>query len=300
MIFYIYKIKFDFMENLQIVFEDLFSFINELVKDYGEPVYPGKEEVEKFKKQIANLPTNNDPHFPKQFFLIEQVAGDILFSYNVDRYLGIEGEFNLMDFHSYIDDGSRDWNYLKDYLSWGKAAYLFFAQMRQMQDLQKFAFKIALPMRLDDGKTYWVAQETRALEFDAHRNMISHINTYTVIGLYKEKKPIELTGEIYYNGYYYNDWNLMLAESRFAIKPFLVSSVQQEILLYYRNNKNATTVTCSNTLKYPRNTIKKYIADGKNENGILNIARASFPHITFHSITDVVAFLDKIGWFKKL
>ncbi|MCF8363005.1 MAG: hypothetical protein K9G70_10325 [Prolixibacteraceae bacterium] len=287
------------MVNLQLVFEDLFSFIDELVEDYGEPVYPGKNEIEELKKQIENLPTNNDPHFPKQFFLIEQVAGDILFSYNLDRYLGIEGEFDLMEFHSYIDDGSRDWTYLKDYLSWGKAAYTFFAQMK-MHDLQKFAFKIALPMRLKDGNIYWVSQESRPLEFDAEWNMLSHINTYTVVGLYKEKSRVDLAVEIFYDNYYHKDWNLMLAESRYASKPFVISSIQQEILQHYRNNKDATTITCANTLKYPRNTIKKYISDSKNENGILNIARSSFPHITFNSITDVVAFLDKVGWFKKI
>lgn len=155
-------------------------------------------------------------------------------------------------------------------------------------------------MRFKDGRIYWVAQETRPLEIDSDKNMISHLNTYTVVGLYKEERPVDLVAEVYYDNYYHDDWNLMLSESRYAIKPFNVSSVQQEILRHYRNNKNATTVSCANTLKYPRNTIKKYISDCKNKNGILNIARSSFPHITFKSITDVVAFLGKIGWFKRL
>ncbi len=297
------NLGFKFMKSfseLESIFEDLFVFIQELTRNYSEPIRLSTNELENVKKQIENLPSNCDPHFPKQFYLIERVAGDILFSYNLDRYLGIEEEFDLMDFHSFIDDGSQDWIYLKDYLSWGKAAYMFFAQTGKLYDLHKFAFKIALPMRFKDEKIYWVAQETRALEFDEHNNMISHINTYNVVRLYKEKKPIELSGEIYYDGYYYDDWNLMLSELRYAIKPFIVSSVQQEILLHYRNNKNATTVTCANALKYPRNTIKKYISDCKNENGILNIARSSYPHITFNSITDVVAFHDRIGWFKRL
>ncbi|MBN1767728.1 MAG: hypothetical protein JW842_04390 [Prolixibacteraceae bacterium] len=286
---------------LEFIFDDLFAFIKMLIQNYGEPVRSCEETIEELKTKIAKQPTNgSDVHLSQPFFLVERVAGDILFSHNLNRYIGINGDVDLMTFHSFIDDGSQDWSYLKDYLSWGKAAYLFFANVGKKHDMHKFAMKVALPMRFKDGRIYWVAQETRPLEIDSDKNMLSHLNTYTVIGLYKEKKPVDLVAEVYYDNSYHDDWNLMLSESRYAIKPFNVSSVQQEILQHYRKNKDATTISCANTLKYPRNTIKKYISDCKNENGILNIARASFPHITFKSITDVVTFLDKIGWFKRL
>lgn len=285
------------MKELEIIFEDLFVFIDDLIKDYGEPISPTPEEIEQLKKEIIEQPSNHDTHLPTQFFLIERVAGDILFSHNLDKFLGLIGDFNLMQFHSYIDDGSGDWGYLKDYLTWGKASYMFFNTIGKQYNVQKFAFKVKLPMRFIDGKIYWVMQESRPLEIDANKNMISHINTYSIIGIYKEKKPVELTIEVHYDNLYRDDWNLMLAESRYAIRPFSISSVQVEILKHYLKNPKANSVTCANELKYPRYTIKKYICDSKNNNGIINLARASFPHMTFNDLKDVVHFLEKIGWF---
>lgn len=52
-------------------------------------------------------------------------------------------------------------------------------------------------MCFKDGNTYWIAQETRPFEIDSQRNMISHISTYSVIGLYKEHSSKELAAEIY-------------------------------------------------------------------------------------------------------
>src|ERR1035437_3637558 len=111
--------------SLNLVFEDLILFIDEIIKDYGEPVRPSPNEIELLKQQITNNPANNNPRLQKNFFLIERVEGEILFAFNVDKYLGLEGDFDLMTFLSYIDDGSYTWNYLQDYLSWAKTVYSF-------------------------------------------------------------------------------------------------------------------------------------------------------------------------------
>jgi hypothetical protein len=288
------------MNELEAIFSDLFAFIEELVKDYGEPISPTPEEFQQLKKQIVENPMNQDKHVPKQFFLIERVAGEILFSHNLDKFLGLSGDFDLMQFHSYIDDGTSDWTYLKDYLTWGKAAYMFFTHFGKIHDLRSFSYKLSLPMRLIDGRIYWVNQESHPLEFDKDNNMISHINTYTISGLYKEPKPVDLTIEIHYKDLYRNDWSDMLAENRYAIRPFSISAIQNDILLHYNNTPKANTVTCSLSLKYPRNTIKKYISDSRNKTGIIDRARVSFPHISFNTMSDVVHFLQRLGWFKNM
>ncbi|MBN2165597.1 MAG: hypothetical protein JW717_04915 [Marinilabiliaceae bacterium] len=286
------------IQSLNIIFKDFFAFIDDLVKDYGEPVSPTNDEFEQLKKKIVELPSNQNNHLPKQFFLVERVAGEILFSHNLNTFLYLKDGFDLMQFHSYIDDGTGSWSYLKEYFTWRKATYLFFSSIGKRYDIQKFAFKVKLPMRFIDGKIYWIIQESRPLELDSQNNIISYINTYSIIEIYKENEQIDLTFEIHYDNLYHDEWSNMLAENKYAIRPFAISSIQCDILKYYQTNTAANSVNCANELKYPRYTIKKYISDSKNKNGIINMARASFPHITFNDLKDVVRFLEKIAWFR--
>jgi len=287
------------MENLQslnIIFADLISSIDEIIKHYTEPVRPLPHEIEKLKNEIINNPANNNPHLQKSFFLIERVEGEILFSFNVDRYLGLEGDFDLMTFLSYIDDGSQSWNYLQDYLSWAKTVYTFVEKIKNT-DLNKVAYKIRIPMRCTDGRIYWVLQEVRPLETDINDNIISHINTYTISNLYKEKAPIGLVGAVYFDDEYHDEWNKTITENRFSIKPFILSPVQKDILYFFQKNPTATVKSCAEELKYPVNTLKKYISDSQRKQGIIDMARVSFPKIPIEHLKDVVIFLQRIGWF---
>lgn len=285
------------LKNLNLIFADLISYIDEVIKGHGEPLRPLPHEIEELKKQIINNPANNNPRLQKNFFLMERVEGEILFAFNVDRYLGLEGEFDLMTFLSYIDDGSFSWDYLKDYLSWAKCAYSFAKKTFKDIDTDKFAFKIRMPMRCGDGRIYWVLQEVRPLETDKDNNLISHINTYTISNLYKEKSPIGLVGEFYFDDEYQDEWNKTISESRFTIKPFTPSRIQKDILHYFYKQPNATLKSCAEELKYPVNTLKKYISDSQRKQGIIDMAKISFPKTPNSNLKDVVAFLDKIGWF---
>lgn len=287
------------MNELELIFADLFAFIDELIKDYGEPISPTTVELEQLKYDIVNHDRIKAVHLPDQFFLIERVAGEILFSLNLDKFLGLTGEFDLLTFHSYIDDGTGNYNYLREYLTWGKATYMFFNIIGKQYDPLKFCMKTRLPMRFSDGKIYWVQQESHPLEIDAEWNLISHLNTYTIGGVYHEKKPVPLSIEIFYENHYVDEWNQLLADSRFAIRPFSISPIQRNILKHYHQNPDATTITCANQLKYPRNTIKKYISDSRYKQGIIDLAKAAFPHIKLNCIKDVVAFLDKIAWYDR-
>jgi hypothetical protein len=284
--------------SLNLVFEDLILFIDEIIKDYGEPVRPSPNEIELLKQQIINNPANNNPRLQKNFFLIERVEGEILFAFNVDKYLGLEGDFDLMTFLSYIDDGSYTWNYLKDYLSWAKCAYTFAKNSFKNLDPDKFAYKIRMPMRCTDGRYYWVLQEVRPLETDQNNNLISHINTYTISNLYKEKYQVGLVGEFYFDDTYHDEWNKTIAESRFLIKPFMLTPTQKDILHFFHKNPDATIKSCAIELRYPINTIKKYISDSQRKHGIIDMAKVSFPEIPISNLKDVVAFLEKIGWFE--
>lgn len=284
--------------SLNLVFADLILYIDEVIKTHGEPVRPLPHEIEELKKQIINSSANNNPRLQKNFFLIEKVHGEIMFSFNVDRYLGLKGKFDLITFLSYIDDGSRTWGYLRDYLSWAKTAYSFADKIFKFTDTDKVAYKIRIPMCFNDGHVYWVLQEVRPLETDKDNNLISHINTYTISNLYTEKTPVGLVGEFYFDDEYQDEWNKAISESRFSIKPFILSRTQKDILLFFHKQPNSTIKSCAEKLKYPVNTLKKYISDSQRKHGILDMAKVSFPKIPSNNLREVVTFLDKIGWFE--
>ena len=285
------------MRELELIFADLFSFIDELIKDYGEPVKPSAHEIEQLKRNIIDNPANNDPYLQKHFYLIERVSGDILFSYNVDKYLGLEGDFDLMDFHSRIQDGASGWHYLKDYLTWGKVAYLYYREISKCEDVRKYSFRVYLPMLFQDGRAYWVLQETFPLELDSSNNIVSHINNYTVCQLYREKEPVKITAEIYRDGIYCDEWNRLYTENRYAVKPYLLTPVQKQIVSYFQQHPNSTMQQCALELKYPYNTLKKYISDCQRKQGIIDKTKDSFPEISIRTLKDVINYLDNIGWF---
>lgn len=285
------------IKSLEMIFADLFLFIDELIKDYGEPVSPSPKNIEALTQKIIENPANNDPFLQKHFYLIERVSGEITFSYNVDKFLGIEGDFDLMTFHSRIQDGVSGWHYLKDYLTWGKVGYLYFKEIAKHDDLCKYSFKTSFPMMFHDGNVFWVHQETFPLELDANNNLVSHINNYTIGQRYREISPINIIAEFYRDGIFCDEWNRLYAENRYAVKPYLLSPVQKQIITYFHQNPKAAKEECANFMRYPLNTLKKYISDCQRKQGIIDKTRISFPEIKIHNLKDVVKHLESIGWF---
>lgn len=284
------------MKEFELIFAELEIFIRELTTGYGPPVSPTRHELDIITRQITNNPCNIHSFHQKNFYLIKRVSGEIIFSFNVDKYLGIEGLFDLKTFHSCVGDGISDCFYLKEYLNWGKSAYVLFKHLNKNQNLWEYSFKIRLPMRCSDGRIYWVLQETKPLEFDKNNNMISHINTYTISSFYHEKEPIGLVAELFYNDLYLPELNLSLAEKRYAVKPFSLSPAQRIVLQYFFENPDSNINEAARQLKYPVNTLKKYISDSLHKRGIIDLARLSFPHLRFRTLKDVLHFLQKIGW----
>jgi len=285
------------MKNLELIFTELMAFCDELILDYGEPVRPSIEFINKLKEDIVNNSSNNNSRLQKNFFLIERIEGEILFAHNIDKYLGLKSPFNLMEFLSYIDDGSGDWTYLSDYLAWAKSTYSFVKRNIKGTDLYEVAFKIRMPMRCVDSRVYWIQQESRFLEIDKNDNLISHVNTYTIGNHYNEKAPIGLQAELFFNESYHEEWSNTIAENRFSIKPFSIMPIQKDILCYFYKSPSATVKECADDLSYPLNTIKKYISDSQRKQGIMDMAKVSFPSIKISKLKDVVAYLDKIGWY---
>ena len=203
-----------------------------------------------------------------------------------------------MDFHSRIHDGISGWHYLKDYLTWGKVGYLYYKEITKHDDLRKYSFKTRFPMMFRDGSVFWVHQETFPLELDANNNLVSHINNYTIRQRYREMNPINIAAEFYRDGVYCEEWNRLYTENRYAVKPYMLSHIQKKIISYFHQNPGTTKAECAEALKYPLNTLKKYISDCQRKQGIIDKTRNSFPEIQIQKLKDVVKHLESIGWFE--
>jgi hypothetical protein len=278
------------------IIRELSLFFDQLSKDNISQESSLCDDINQFRLQISNSSEANQSRLPKKFYLIQNIKGQINFSLNVDKFLGLDTDFNLRDFLFRIDDSSYTWNYLKDYVTWAKCVYSFVN--RTLIRADEVAYKIQIPLRCSDDRIYWVLQEARAFEMDLNNNLLSHINTYTICNLYKETSPVGLVGELYINDEYFTEWTKIITENRFSIKPFIVSRTQKDILHFFYKRPNATIKSCAEKLKYPVNTLKKYISDSQRKQGIIDMAKVSFPKTPISNLKDVVAFLEKIGWFE--
>jgi len=106
-----------------------------------------------------------------------------------------------------------------------------------------------------------------------------------------------LQAEFYYDELYNEEMSKALTEIRFVNNSFHPKPIQRDILYFFYNAPSSTVKECSEKLKYPLNTIKKYISDSQRKQGIMDMAKVSFPSIKISKLKDVVAYLDKIGWF---
>lgn len=284
------------LEEFNQIIQELSLFFDQLSKDKISQESSVCDDINQFKLQLSNYPEVNESRLPKRFYLIQHITGEITFSLNVDKFLGLDSDFNLRDFLFRVDDGLYTWNYLKDYITWAKCVYEFVNTT--LIKTEEVAYKIRIPLRCSDDRIYWVLQEARAFEVDQNNNLLSHINTYTICNLYKENSPVGLVGELYLNDEYLNEWTKIITENRFTIKPFILSPIQKDISCFFYKHTNATLINCADDLKYPLNTLKKYISDSQRKQGILDKAKVSFPQHSISNLKDVIVLLDKIGWFQ--
>ncbi len=284
-------------EKLEIIYNDIVSFLAEISDELGEPVSPSVNEIAQIQNEIINSVPNNDSRIAIKFFMIIRVKGDVIFNHNTENYLDLPSNYSLLDFFKCVNNGTETTSFLEDYLLWARAAYILSERIISDNCNKNLAYKIRIPMKLRDGYVYWVQQDSRPFEFDRNNHMVSHLNSYTVICRYHETQPHGLLAEIYYNELINDDMSKLISEIRFNIQPFMPTVTQRDVLNYFHKYPNATVNGCANELKYPLNTIKKYISDSQRKKGIMDMARSSFPAINITKLKDVVVFLDKIGWY---
>lgn len=279
------------MTSDQLLFElsSLFQGLNNIV---GKPIKPSPKDMEKIKNEISANFASKTNLTHKNFFLILQINGELNYVFNIEKYLNIPSPVTLDNYFALIKE-----EYLSDYLCWGIAAYKYGIKIKEYLEPLNLIYRIRIPLKLKDGCYYWVLQESSPLQFDKNNIMYSHLNSYTITERYVERSYVGVTGEMYYNDIYHEKFTKDIFNSMLSKKAFILSPPQIEIVKYFRLNPSGTVKGCAESMKYPLNTIKKYISNSQLKSGIIDKAKLSFPDQNIKSLKDTVSLLSRIGWF---
>jgi len=278
-------------------FPDIRQEINEIVDRLGKPFPLSDTDITEIKKHISTQLSSTISQINNKFYLIVRINGDIIFSHNIEKYLNLGDGYSLEDFFECIGIEKGDKTILQDFLLWARAAYILSEKILFDFDPKRLAYKIEFPLLFKDGTHYWVQQDSRPFELDSVGKLISHLNCYTVMRRHTKGSAELLQAEFYYDELYNEEMSKALTEIRFVNNSFHPKPIQRDILYFFYNAPSSTVKECSEKLKYPLNTIKKYISDSQRKQGIMDMAKVSFPSIKISKLKDVVAYLDKIGWF---
>ncbi len=271
--------------------------INEIVDRLGKPFPLNDTDISEIKNQITTQINSSISQINNKFYLIVRINGDIIFSHNAEKYLNLDNGYRVEDFFECIGIKKGNKLMLQDFLLWARAAYILSEKILFDFDPKRLAYKIEFPLLFKDGTHYWVQQDSRPFELDSIGKLISHINCYTVMRRNTKAIAELLHAEFYYDELYNEEMSKALSNIRFVNHFFQPKSIQRDILYFFYNTPSSTVKECAEKLKYPLNTVKKYISDSQRKQGIIDMAKVSFPSIKILKLKDVVAYLDKIGWF---
>ena len=211
------------------------------------------------------------------------------FHYNTDRFLNYQGQLDLNKFFMMIH-----LDFMEDYLKWGRATYNYVMNNKAfIREPLNQCYSITIPLKLKNGKFYWVLQEAVCLQIDTIGNMVSHLNIYTILNEKEDNEDVKMTGRIYNNGYEVKDWTQTVWKEFFTIRPFELTHEQSRIITVLNENIELSNLEIAQALGKQKNTI-----DVQNKQ-ILARAREAFLNQPFETIKDVVRFLRDIGYFSE-
>ena len=253
-----------------------YFFMRALTRHIGEPVYFSEEECQKVFKGIEN-----DLLMSNRFAVAANIKiMDVIWHFNVDKFFKYNKPLTLQKYFFKVHP-----EYLTDYIRWGQASYMYALEIKDYLQPFKQMTRITLPLKLKDGKYYWVLQEAMPLQFDENKNIISNINLYTILRPFEKKEELPFVGYIWDDGFKHEEWTKVLWKIYFTRQPFVLSTEQNRIVELLAKNPNYTNIEIANSFGKQKNTI-----DIQNKQ-ILAKARQSFPNHPFDSVRDVVRFL---------
>jgi hypothetical protein len=260
-----------------------YFFMKALNHKLGEPVRLSEYECEKVFSDLKA-----DKMMAQKFALVCNIKTMSLdFHYNTEKFLGYNGSLDLNKFFMLLHP-----DFMEDYLKWGRATYNYVMHHREMIiEPLNHSTRMTIPLKLFDGKYYWVLQEAIALQVDANGKLVSHLNIYTVLNEMLGNEDVILIGRLYNDGFEVKEWSQTVWKDFFTTRPFELTPEHQKIAHILNENLELSNTAIAEILNKQKNTI-----DVQNKQ-ILMRARESFPNHTFVHIKDVVRFLREIDYF---
>ena len=209
------------------------------------------------------------------------------FLYNIEKFLPFKKKFTIDAYFRAIHP-----DYIIDYIRWAEAVYrCATTELKAVIQPLKQNYRITIPMKLLDGNYHWMLMDCMALQFDKDNNIITHLNTYTVVRPYRVGENTPLVGNISGENFDDEKWNNLLWKMYFTRKPFVLTAEQSKIVEALVHNTELSNSEIAELLDKKKNTI-----DAQNKQ-ILERARASFITESFENVREVVCFLKTMEFF---
>lgn len=259
----------------------------ELAKDFGDPVKPSPAELESFFEGVRAR-----AHIHNQFYLTENLKdNEVLFHWNTERYIDIKGKIDVNKVAELIHP-----KYLSDVLQWAMAGYACTVTYKHLILSHSHHYRVTFPMELKDGKYHWVQIDAVPLVFDKDGNILTHFNTYTVLNRpFNEKEKVAIVADITANIFPDEQLTRELRRFRFDRHPFILTPSQKQIVITKQESPEITNAELAKFLGKEKDTVdvqnKQILAKAKES------FPARFPADQKHTVTDVVRFLDEMGYF---
>ena len=271
----------------QTTMNNYFLYINELCKNFGEPVNLTGAACEDYFKQLTSI-----DHPVNTFILAARVtSSELLWHHNLDRLVSDDPKFNVYDYFSRIHP-----KYLQEYMRWGIAIYQYAQEVKFRLSPKQHVFTLMFPMRMLDDKYYWVSLQGIPIQFDKKYNLISHINIYTKLHPYHEDDKMVLRGYIHDNngGNEHSNFSADYLESITQLKNLVLTLPELELLIVLVEYPCTTTKELAELLQRSKNTLDK------QRRSILRKARCSFELEGFCDVNDVAKFISQRGFLPYL
>ena len=199
-----------------------YFFMKRQTRDFGEPVTLTYSECEKIYDAIRA------EKFKSCKFALSMDIRTLKFPFvhNVDNFLSCKNNFTIDTYFRAIHP-----EYIIDYVKWAEAVYsCISSDLRLIAEPLKQNYRITIPMKLLDGNYHWLLMDAVALQFDSNNNVISHLNTYTVLRPFIKGEQTPLIGNLSGPGIDEEIWNETLLNLYFTRKPFILTPEQNKIV----------------------------------------------------------------------
>lgn len=260
-------------------------FMQGLTRKLGDPVHLSEAECQAVFEDLKN-----NTLMAQKFALVCNVKTmSIGFHFNTEKFLTYKGTLDLNKFFFMLHP-----DFMEEYLKWGQATYKYLINSKPiaLTPLTQCT-RMTIPLKLSNGKYYWVLQEAICLQLDAAGNLVSHLNIYTVLNEMEGNEDVKITGQLYNDGFEVKEGTQTVWKEFFTLKSFVLPKEQQRIVAVLHKDLALSNAEIADLLNKQKNTIDK-----QNQQ-IIARANACYPMRAFGNVKEVVRFLREIGYFQE-